>query len=282
MTIRLFKPQNILLKNFIEYFYVLTKSAEEATISYLTFPNIYSMVSINYQADIKSCENKIIVNYDEKKTIVSGLAVCYRKPLIIEYSGTAKEITICFKPLGLNAFLERPLENYTKSRNIELSFNPFDDFMDTMKTIMQIPSDDIKIDAMENYWISKLRGFMHPFLHQVLNDLLLPSAKEISIADIARKNGTTHKTIIRHFKQYAGKSPSDFRKIVRFRNAMKHKVWANSYDNLTEITYLSDYFDQSHMIKDFKGLTGFTPKEFFNKLNTSHEGKMSWIFLGEG
>jgi len=202
--------------------------------------------------------------------------------LLIEYSGAANEITICFKPLGLNAFLEQPVGCYAKNDTLESDFLPFPDFLREMKAIMELPNDEQKIAAMEAYWIRKLKGVSHPFLYQALNDFLLPNNKELSIAEIAKKNKISQKTLIRHFEQHIGKTPSDFRKIVRFRNALKQKAIENTEDNLTDITYLSRYFDQSHMIKDFKMLTGYTPKDFFKKLNSSHDGKISWIFLGQG
>lgn len=32
--------------------------------------------------------------------------------------------------------------------------------------------------------------------------------------------------------------------------------------NLTKIAYSSNYYDQSHFIKDFREFTGITPKDF--------------------
>jgi len=278
MNIQLFRPQNVLLKNFIEYFYILTKHADEEPIAYLTFPNIYPMVSINQHASIKTAGNTVIVDFNANNRVVSGLAARYKQPLLIKYTGAANEITICFKPLGLNAFLEQPLSHYAKNDTLENNFLPFIDFHREMNLIMQLQSDEQKIATMESYWIGKLRGVTHPFLYQALNDMLLPNNKEMSISEIAQKNKISQKTLIKHFEQHIGKTPSDFRKIVRFRNALKQKALENKEGNLTDITYIARYFDQSHMIKDFKVLTGFAPKEFFKKLSSSYDGKISWIF----
>ena len=282
MNIQLYKPQNILLQNFIEYFYILTKRGDEQAVTYLTFPNIYSMVSISQNAAIKTTGNKVSVEFNADNVLVSELAVRYTQPLLIEYTGEANEITICFKPLALNAFLDHPISHYAKNDTILDPFIPFEDFIERMKEIMLMRNDEEKIAAMEGYWINKLKGVSHPFLYQVIYDMLVPNNEEMTIAEIARKNKITQKTLIKHFEQHIGKTPSDFRKIVRFRNALKQKAWERKNDNLTDITYISRYFDQSHMIKDFKVLTGFTPKEFFKKLSSSHDGKINWIFLGEG
>jgi AraC-like DNA-binding protein len=34
----------------------------------------------------------------------------------------------------------------------------------------------------------------------------------------------------------------------------------------TEITYRAGYFDQTHLVKDFKSLAGETPSQFFRML----------------
>ena len=282
MNIQLYRPQNIILRNFIEYFYILAKQADEEPITYLTFPNIYSMVSISCNATIKSVGNKVTVDFNPDNVLVSGLAVRYKQPLLIEYSGAANEITICFKPMGLNAFLEHPISHYAKNETLATDFIPFIDYVSKMDGIMLLEGDVKKIAGMEAYWISKLKGVSHPFLYQTLNDMLLPNDKEMTIAEIAQKNGVTQKTLIKHFERHIGKTPSDFRKIVRFRNAMKQKALETCEGRLTDLTYISRYFDQSHMIKDFKVLTGYSPKEFFKKLSSSHDGKITWIFPGEG
>ncbi|MCX6266664.1 MAG: hypothetical protein NTW16_04810, partial [Bacteroidetes bacterium] len=187
MIINLYKPQNILLQNFIEYFYILTRQAEEEAVAYLTFPNIYSMVSISYQASIKTAGNKVTVEFDANNILETGLALRYLQPLLIEYTGVANEITICFKPLALNAFLDHPVSDYCKNDAILDKFTPFDDYNAKMKAIMIIPKDEEKIAAMETYWISKLKGVSHPFLYQALNYMLLPNNKEMTIAEIAGK-----------------------------------------------------------------------------------------------
>jgi YesN/AraC family two-component response regulator len=38
-------------------------------------------------------------------------------------------------------------------------------------------------------------------------------------------------------------------------------------DNLTNIAYESEYYDQAHFIKDFKEFTGTNPKDFLGNEN---------------
>ena len=151
MNIQLYRPQNIILQNFIEYFYILIKHADEEAITYLTFPNIYSMVSISRNATIKSEGNKVTVDFSSDNILVSGLAVRYKQPLLIEYTGAANEITICFKPMGLNAFLEHPLSYYAKNETLVTEFIPFADYVSKMNAIMLIQDNEKKIAGILIY-----------------------------------------------------------------------------------------------------------------------------------
>jgi AraC-like DNA-binding protein len=63
------------------------------------------------------------------------------------------------------------------------------------------------------------------------------------------------------FSSYLGKTPKQFIRIVRFQSVIQNLSCAGPKD-LTRFTYDNGYFDQAHFIKDFKNLSGYTPKEF--------------------
>jgi YesN/AraC family two-component response regulator len=278
MNIKLFKPESSLLKEYIEFFYVLTRTKDEKDEMYLTFPNRFVYVAINPQSESVIEKHKISIRFNKNRRFSSKLNAKYVKPLCIEYTGEINEINIAFKPLGINAFLENDLEFYNEESVTNLNFIPYHDFEETMLDMLSKPEDEEKIKALETYLISKYKGFKHPFLKSVINEIMNQDSENMSLQEIAEKHNISHKTLIAQFKKHVCKTPSDFRKIIRFRNAMSRKNTDNSTDNLTDITYALNYFDQSHMVKDFKALTGFTPKEFFKNLTSMEKSHINWIF----
>ncbi len=100
---------------------------------------------------------------------------------------------------------------------------------------------------------------------------------EQSLADLANAVGISRQLLHQQFRNHVLKGPSEFRKIVRFRQALA--LWSGQQrEKLTEISTFVNYFDQSHMIRDFKSVTGYTPKRFFSGLSTFGNGTINWFF----
>jgi AraC-like DNA-binding protein len=277
MEIKLYNPQNQLLQKYIECFYTLKRSSSDETISYLGFPSVNTFVVICNEAEVTLQRENITIVYSQNSSPKSVLIVDFEKSGISQYVGETFEITIYFKPLGLNAFLDKNLIDYKKT-SVSF-FNPFDDFQKKMTEIFLIEDDRGKIEALENYWLSKLKGFEHLFLEKVLAEMMGENDSPATISDIAKRNKISRTTLNKHFDLHVGTSPNQFKKIARFRNAMKRFAAKTSAENLVDISYLADYFDQSHMVKDFKSLTGYSPKAFFSKLSRLENGQINWLFL---
>ncbi|AYN04187.1 AraC family transcriptional regulator [Flavobacterium sp. 140616W15] len=276
MDLKLFVPQNKLLKNYIDYFYILKKSPDSENVRYYTFPYVNSIVSINQYPEFIFENNKLTVGKNSNNPLLATLICGYTKPIEINIPGYIHEITISFKPLGINAFLEKNLNFYTgKSFSY---FNPFNDFTASMSEIMNTTLGEEKIKKLEQYLISKFKGFSHPFLGSMLADMQHTEGN-YTIKNLADKYKISRKTLCKHFEIHIGKTPSELRKIIRFRQAMHQQMNDRAKINFSDITYQLDFFDQSHLIKDFKSITGFTPKTFFNKITSHEDGIINWLYI---
>ncbi|MDN3677906.1 helix-turn-helix domain-containing protein [Flavobacterium paronense] len=276
MEIKFIKPKSKILQKHIEGYYFLTQKRNEPEVEYLTFPNNYSIISVYEKTKCEFSENKAVLSENASSPFCSDLICHYKKPIHLSYSGSINELTFYFKPLGLNAFLDNNLCIYTSS--FFSKFIPFDDYQTVMQTILTEENFQIKIDLIENYWLSKLKGFTHPFLNEIIVDLS-DINNDYSINELAKKHNISRQNLGKHFETHLCKSPSDFKKIQRFREALKLKTSKKSATNLTTLSYDMLFYDQSHLIKDFKSLTGLSPKKFFENLTSHDDGKINWLFL---
>lgn len=75
-----------------------------------------------------------------------------------------------------------------------------------------------------------------------------------TVADMAHTVGLSPRQLQRTLKQATGLAPHDFLKVVRLQQAFREG-------------YLLLYTDQSHYIRSFHKITGYTPERYFRKFD---------------
>jgi AraC-like DNA-binding protein len=146
-----------------------------------------------------------------------------------------------------------------------------------MINVLNQKTDKGKILALEKYLLSKCRKDVNNTLNQIIETILHPTIENTySINELSEKFKISRKTIHKLFVDYVGKSPAEFKKTVRFRQALEKGVNQEVLKLLTGIAHGTNYYDQSHMLKDFKSLTNQSPKSFFKSLSTIHDKTIFW------
>ncbi|OPB89072.1 helix-turn-helix domain-containing protein [Elizabethkingia ursingii] len=260
-----YKPDHNILNKYIEGFYFISKQEIENSFSYQTFPNNYNIVSAYLHSDVKLEKGKITVSSAESK-FTSTLVKKYITPIEIKVNAIVDEITIYFKPAGLNYFID---DISSLFENDFSYFNPFGDYEAEMTKILLTKERNIQLELLEKYWISKL--IQKDFTN--VENWLLDINSTMSIEEIAKKNQISRQYLNKIFQKYVGKSPSEFRKVNKFRNSISQK---NKNTNLIELSLDADFYDQSHFIRNFKELTKVNPGSFFNNVDISKEN--IWLF----
>lgn len=268
MNVKFYKPKNSILKKFIEGYYFIANNDISTPLKYLTFPNNFCILSVNHNSDIILEENRIIIKPSTQNKVLADLVFRYNYPIEVYYEGPINEITIYFKPLGLNYFMN-DLDFFAKRENI-VDYNPFSDFKSKMKQIFHNKNQEQQIELLEDYWLSKF--VMKDFT--LMENILLDIEKDFKIEDIAKKYNLSRQYINKLCVKNIGKTLSEYRKICRFRNALLNQKKSK---NLTGLSHENLFFDQSHFIKDFKELTTIKPSTFFKNVDTSKEN--IWLYV---
>lgn len=82
----------------------------------------------------------------------------------------------------------------------------------------------------------------------------------ITMNELARETNYSPCYIRRIFKQYQGISPKQFAKIIRFQYLLQ--VLHQNENRNEMVAQLCGYFDEAHMMKDFKVNTGVTMEQY--------------------
>lgn len=194
-------------------------------------------------------------------TIITGQLKSYYD---LKITGTLSLFAIDFLPHGLSMVLNLPMTEIF-NQSVPLKFiikdtvNKLEDELSSEETFEK------KIRIAENFLISQIhkneKKYNYERIRQAVN-LINQTKGFLKIEDLASELFLSRKQFERTFSDFIGTSPKQFLKIVRFQNAIYAKS-KNTVLNLTEIAHKCGYYDQAHMINDFKTLTGITPKNYF-------------------
>lgn len=84
----------------------------------------------------------------------------------------------------------------------------------------------------------------------------------ISVRELSGLSGIGERRIERIFQKYVGLPPKLFGRILRFQSVVRSVESGPSFD-LVDTALAFGYFDQSHMIHDFREFAGISPVAYF-------------------
>ncbi|MFT3679925.1 MAG: helix-turn-helix domain-containing protein [Ferruginibacter sp.] len=267
MKLEFYRPKNDTLKKYIEGYYFISPGGSAAPFHYWTFPNNFFIVSVSLNIEIEMEQNRFTIKQSKKENTIANFVARYKAPIEVIYKDSIHELTVYFKPLGISHFVNNTIALLQQDAAY---FDPYTDFKAVMNKILQLNDRELQVETLERYWLSKLEIKDVALLTKIITGI----ESDLRIDEIARTNNITRQHLNNLFKKNTGKSPAEYRKIHRFRTTLMKK---KNTKNLTDLTYSSLFYDQSHMIKDFKELTKVTPHSFFKKVDTAKENV--WLFI---
>ena len=267
--IKTIAPSSPILKKHIECFYIY-EGKPNSTFRYVAFPHFNTGLSFFKGASVQRQNRSLQISENTDLGVHIEILGKYTTPVWLEYKGQLREISIVFKPAGLNRFFK---DNY-------LSLAP--KFSQALKNDVWGQFGESLFSGIDD--ISKIEAFLlsqfwdNQELSCVENSLTLleNSNEQMSITDIANTVGLNLKTFQRHFQKHMGCSPVEYRRIFRFRSSLTNKLNNTQLKNLTEITYEEGYYDQSYLIKEFRKITNHNPKDFFKSTSKVDGDKIIW------
>lgn len=87
----------------------------------------------------------------------------------------------------------------------------------------------------------------------------------VEIEPLARRLGVTTRTLQRRFARAVGITPKQLARIVRFQRVFA--AWRDDPASLSRVALECGYFDQSHLVRDFRDFAGAPPAGFLAALS---------------
>ncbi|MDF2671690.1 MAG: AraC family transcriptional regulator [Paenibacillus sp.] len=166
---------------------------------------------------------------------------------------------IRFFPGGAHALMGVPLSEFTNAQHYLDAIWP-EAAQETGYRIFEEQSFEAKIRIMEQYLLSHMQtnGIMNNSLMDNLLHRIFISGGRISVQELAAREVISSRQMNRLFYQWIGVGPKKFSEVVRFQAVLNDIRRLPQVDGLS-LAWNHGYFDQAHMIRDFKRFYGDSP-----------------------
>lgn len=259
-----YKPSPLLSK-FIDCYFTVDLNQLTTKIEDLIVPDgTFGLIFIDDESAIERSLSTNTKSLPLKRTSIFGqktYAVNY------VYSSTKNKVFgLKIKPSGMFLFTK----DVINIKNVFVDVNDLNDksLICLEEKVLQVKSTIDRIKIVENFILNKLNTF------EVADDLKLLEAiintvyqykGSVKFEFLLKNYNTSYKRIERIFLKYLGIPPKVYMRIVRFNATINTYQNTNFKENLTQLALANGFFDQSHLIKEFKQFASITPKQFFEK-----------------
>jgi AraC-like DNA-binding protein len=202
----------------------------------------------------------------KSEIILSGQ---YDHSYFIETKGKFRLFSIVLQPFTVGTLFQTPAREFL-NRSTDASLLENGSKLKTLHAMMsESASAEQQVALAEEYLLMHFDSFSSDSWLRVGDSIKYMSRNPhgLKIPELASRACLSRKQYERHFVNHAGISPASFLRIIRFQYALFLKEKAKT-KNLTGLALAAGYYDQSHMVREFRQLTGFSPKTFFKQCDT--------------
>lgn len=255
-----FLPVNKIIRKHVECYHFLNFEEKHLKQEVIIYPHYLNTVSFqdNFSSDFSNSQFTY-QEYEDRKINFNVLGR-FTKPLTAKVDGRIKALSVVFKPTGINFFCDKTFDEIVPQIHAKFPF--WNDRADELTGLLYCSDVGEITTKLENILLSFYRPFQNEILSETLR-LLHGNYADYNVEELARTLKVNRKTLLRLFAKHIGVSITDYRRILRFREAIK--LHAGADRNLTRLAYESCFCDQSHFIKDFHKLAGENPKKVFKE-----------------
>ena len=246
------------LQPFVRYYWILRVTAD-GIVSQRTLPT--GCVSLIFHRKERLFSSNL-------SDLQPRSFICGQETVFSDVSsiGETEMIVVVFQPHTSKLFFNHPISLF---RNLNISIIEIEDkeLIELSNRIEDSMNNETCIKFIESFLLNKIivnTSYYLPRLSEVIKSI--NSTPNISTKELAHIACLSEKQFSRVFSDNIGLSPKEFSRIIRIQRAL-YILQNSPRINFAQLAYDCGYTDQSHMIKEFKQFSGYTPKEFLSLYN---------------
>ena len=184
------------------------------------------------------------------------------QPGTIEFGRRADAFGVLFHPGRAHIFLRVPADSLTDEIvALDDLWGPVARTLEAQ--LAELPTVAQKIRVLEKELLRRLRAarWIDAGL-QPITDLIQRERGGVSVEWLSQASGMSRQHLARKFRQQVGVTPKQFCRFARFHALVSH-IYQNPQVDWARAAAELGYYDQAHLIAEFKEFTGLTPSQFF-------------------
>jgi AraC-like DNA-binding protein len=178
----------------------------------------------------------------------------------LKLSGSLQVFSIRFSPVGFRALFGIPA-HLLRDQAVEAEMVLGPEIVEVHEQLAAVDATEWQTVA-ELYLLKRVRLFDMSAEVRIAKEAaaaMLQSRGNVGVADVAARSAVSPRHLERVFQEQVGVSPKVFGRLLRLDHALQ---LGSPECNWSQVAGACGYFDQSHMVRDFRALTGATPVEF--------------------
>jgi AraC-like DNA-binding protein len=187
---------------------------------------------------------------------VTGLRTTLRR---LHTSAGGGIVVVAFRTLGAAHFFEEPLHELFGNVVGLADLAGGDSVAAIEERITEATTHATRIAIVDDYLVSRLRARAAEPIVAAAASALCGARGAVRIATLAKRLHVGQDGLEKRFRRAVGASPKQFASILRFRRLV---AGYRAGSSLTTLAHEAGYFDQSHLIRDFRSFTGEPPERF--------------------
>lgn len=177
-------------------------------------------------------------------------------------TGTADMVCVVFQPHGAGVFFRMPMNEILAS-TVDVCDMEDAGLIELQQRLTETADHNRCAAIIDTFLLRRLHT-PKTYNHRRMEAVIKAANSGLdNITELAGVSCLGYKQFKRMFSQYAGINPKEFLRVIRFQRAL-YILQTNPSISLAQLACECGYYDQPHLIKEFKTFSGYTPLEYIS------------------
>ena len=178
--------------------------------------------------------------------------------------GQSQVFGVKFTPGGFRPFVDQPVSSLA-GKTVP-AHTIFGDDLRTLEAAALFSTEDEKVEAANHFFRARMpRPDSAVHMAAELVDRILQEREIQTVDGLVRRSGLGKLALQRIFNEYVGAAPNWVIRRYRLHEALETMQQGGQPD-WPSLALQLGYFDQAHLIKDFRALIGVSPSQYIKQL----------------